>query len=405
MGDGLRKNSRKSSPHTVGEESGAGGEKAMIKSDALKEATLEKIESAALGVNYLQGKDVESLCALASKIMDIDFLKVRRVIDKRDVYEALVIVSKETGVSIGELRSGEGTGMVRSAVEDGWILSKGVNQLPNTVCGRIWMALMEDRPDPFFLNMDRQSYQGTYHEILRLLCEYFRERLDSEFYEKTSRKMPDGLRASFENYITPAVWAFLMFHFKGVRLTRFGKYVPALELCLELLKRGYGMLYCAGSGRTSRVEMRVPVWEEKAFPEVLDIERAPWLDVAVLKDAVFVPEKVWREPEKLSAQDIFNEPNLEVRRVMLETMGNEKFLKESQAERIDKNNDYELYRVPLPSFVWEGRGEFLHIVHCVCPSTGREYYLRVPPTIRNAVEAIAWTFGESQRSYQPAVET
>jgi hypothetical protein len=38
-------------------------------------------------------------------------------------------------------------------------------------------------------------------------------------------------------------------------------------------------------------------------------------------------------------------------------------------------------------------------------STERRYFLRVPPTIRTAAEAVAWTFGLSGQDYYPALET
>jgi len=35
----------------------------------------------------------------------------------------------------------------------------------------------------------------------------------------------------------------------------------------------------------------------------------------------------------------------------------------------------------------------------------RTYFLRVPPTMRTAREAVAWTFGLGAVDYRPAVET
>lgn len=38
-------------------------------------------------------------------------------------------------------------------------------------------------------------------------------------------------------------------------------------------------------------------------------------------------------------------------------------------------------------------------------STDRQYFLRVPPTIQTAAEAVAWTFHLSVEEYHPAQET
>jgi len=58
-----------------------------------------------------------------------------------------------------------------------------------------------------------------------------------------------------------------------------------------------------------------------------------------------------------------------------------------------------LYRLDM-----EGGFRF-NLVHCVCPSTGREYYLRVPPNMTDAKQAIAWTFYETSTTYRPFIET
>lgn len=44
-------------------------------------------------------------------------------------------------------------------------------------------------------------------------------------------------------------------------------------------------------------------------------------------------------------------------------------------------------------------------VEVVCPSTGQDYLLRVPPTVRYCADAVAWTFEMSVGSYHPQFET
>jgi hypothetical protein len=38
-------------------------------------------------------------------------------------------------------------------------------------------------------------------------------------------------------------------------------------------------------------------------------------------------------------------------------------------------------------------------------STPHQYYLRVPPTIQTAAEAVAWSFGLAVEEYHPAQES
>lgn len=35
----------------------------------------------------------------------------------------------------------------------------------------------------------------------------------------------------------------------------------------------------------------------------------------------------------------------------------------------------------------------------------KDYFLRVPPTVKTAREACAWTFGKSENDYAPMIET
>lgn len=43
-------------------------------------------------------------------------------------------------------------------------------------------------------------------------------------------------------------------------------------------------------------------------------------------------------------------------------------------------------------------------VEVVCPSTGQDYLLRVPPTMTHCADAVAWTFEMSVGSYHPQLE-
>ena len=101
-----------------------------------------------------------------------------------------------------------------------------------------------------------------------------------------------------------------------------------------------------------------------------------------------------------SVQDILNEKNQETRRVMIERYGATNLIKDVNADLIHEDKFGKLYRLKI------GR-DVLKMVHVVCPSTQREYWLRVPPTFRKAQSAVAWTAGFDWRyhEYNPIVET
>ena len=85
-------------------------------------------------------------------------------------------------------------------------------------------------------------------------------------------------------------------------------------------------------------------------------------------------------------------------------MGFERFLKEADAKVIHTDTDAggkrQLLSVALTN------DEPLVVVSVNCPSTGRHYLIRVPPTMKTCHQAIAWTAGfDDPDDYQPLAET
>ena len=117
---------------------------------------------------------------------------------------------------------------------------------------------------------------------------------------------------------------------------------------------------------------------------------------------VRVSQRIIEEPESVKAKDILAEQNAEIRRVMVERVGMERFLHEAAASSIHHHEMGELYSIDLPG---DPEG-VLRAVKVKDPSTGRIYFLRVPPSIGRADDAVAWTFGfETAKQYSPVSET
>jgi hypothetical protein len=117
-----------------------------------------------------------------------------------------------------------------------------------------------------------------------------------------------------------------------------------------------------------------------------------------------VSHRIAFHPESISVGEILSESNAELRRVLLERFGLERFLSEANAEVLDTDQDAggerKLVRVPMKG------DEDLVCVMVICPSTSRHYILRVPPTMRTCRQAIAWTAGfDNPDDYRLLVET
>jgi hypothetical protein len=119
------------------------------------------------------------------------------------------------------------------------------------------------------------------------------------------------------------------------------------------------------------------------------------------RHGVLVPAWVVERPaEELTREDFFSVFNSEVRRVIQERMG-ERFLWTIGARFINSGPRSILYEVDLPN----DHEPVARYVELRDSSSERVYYLRVPPTIQTAKEAVAWTFGLNADEYGPAQES
>jgi hypothetical protein len=128
---------------------------------------------------------------------------------------------------------------------------------------------------------------------------------------------------------------------------------------------------------------------------------------------VQVPEYVIENPLEITIEKIEAEGNAEVRRVMVERYagGMAKYILDSKAEIVAKDEFGTLYRKR------EKNDEDIWMVHVVCPSTNREYFLGVDPNayggLQTARAAVASTWRNGDHSmlfpkpedYQPVIQT
>lgn len=120
--------------------------------------------------------------------------------------------------------------------------------------------------------------------------------------------------------------------------------------------------------------------------------------------SVRVDERIAFNPAQLTAKEALTERNAEVRRVMIERMGYLRFSQEAQAKLLDQDQDgggtRQLLSIDLD------KDEPLVGLSCFCPSTGRQYFLRVPPNMKTCHQAAAWMAGFDDPSlYRPQIET
>jgi len=119
---------------------------------------------------------------------------------------------------------------------------------------------------------------------------------------------------------------------------------------------------------------------------------------------VRIDERIAFHPEQLSAREALAEKNAERRRVLIERMGYLRFAQEAKAKVLDEDEDRAGKRQLLSIDLKED--EPLVGLSCRCPSTGRQYLLRVPPKTKTCHQAAAWIAGFDDPSrYHPQIET
>jgi|GEM_PF-1496900 hypothetical protein len=121
-------------------------------------------------------------------------------------------------------------------------------------------------------------------------------------------------------------------------------------------------------------------------------------------NGISVTRQIVESPETLSIEQILEESNVEVRRLMIGRYGESKFLMNCGAEIIQEDEYGTLFRKELPP------DEPLQMVRVINSTpepdgTFKRYYLRVPPDITTAQAAVAWTFGLTPGEYDPSFES
>lgn len=103
---------------------------------------------------------------------------------------------------------------------------------------------------------------------------------------------------------------------------------------------------------------------------------------------IMVPEHIIEQPETITAKGILNENNTEIRRAMVDIIGIEKFILDSNSKAIDEQGEYQLLRVP-----YLDGGEMIAL-KMRCPTTAAIYVHTVHPNVTNVEQALAWKRGE-----------
>jgi uncharacterized protein DUF6745 len=117
---------------------------------------------------------------------------------------------------------------------------------------------------------------------------------------------------------------------------------------------------------------------------------------------VEVPQWFVERPERITAIQIRNYPNLEVRRYMVELVGMERLINELGGELLAQDECGKLWGCRL-----DGLYMAVEVENGTAEANGsrRRYFLAVPPWMRTPREAVAWTYGLAPHEYDVVVRS
>jgi len=123
---------------------------------------------------------------------------------------------------------------------------------------------------------------------------------------------------------------------------------------------------------------------------------------------IVIPEDLWFSCITMTPQEILAIPNAELRRAIIEKVGFKHFEKKAKVLSVTNKGttkERTLLKLEIPKP--DEDAVFVRVLDGTIKPNGERhtYYLRVPPNITDADEAVAWTWGMTKDEYQPVEET
>jgi hypothetical protein len=121
-----------------------------------------------------------------------------------------------------------------------------------------------------------------------------------------------------------------------------------------------------------------------------------------------VQERYITDPMSITPDEIEKETNQEIRRILIErydaVRGVGSFITDSGAVLVHEDGMGQLFRKELPG---DEPICMVRVENATPEPDGhfKIYWIRVPPTVTTAREAVAWTFEETAESYTPTLQT
>lgn len=123
---------------------------------------------------------------------------------------------------------------------------------------------------------------------------------------------------------------------------------------------------------------------------------------------ITIPPRWMLKPETITFDEVMNNPNQELRYVGLKVYGLERMVEEGRFKNIHSDQYGDLLQCTIKGVRnADLTVKYVKVVNSTPESDGtyKIYFLCVPPEIKTAREAVAWTFEKEEKNYSPIQQT
>ena len=118
---------------------------------------------------------------------------------------------------------------------------------------------------------------------------------------------------------------------------------------------------------------------------------------------ILIPARLIEQRDSIDVRSIEGVHDPQIRRCMIDILTPQRFIEQGGAYRVAQDETGILWR---QRWRWEAWAAVEVINGTPEPDgTFKHYFLQVPPTVRTPREAVAWTYGLSERHYRPSMRT
>ena len=208
----------------------------------------------------------------------------------------------------------------------------------------------------------------------------------------------------YNSYQGGSMWAGVKAYLEGFRDV-IGLRLPEYEkgqIWLDCMEGGFRVMheeFCIASDHPEYIKI-----DDQNRPHCEDGPSHRWRDGWSIYHwhGVRVPAQWIENKARLSAQEALSQENAELRRAACEIVGWARILKELNATTINEHENPQIGRLVEVDLPDAPKERFL-VVQC---GTGRQFALPVPPQIKTALAAQAWTYGLDESEFTtPEVRT